>query len=70
MMDRTRESLPAVLPPLKLYLFQHLPQHTTTAVTPCTPDPAAFPRKGPVLLPECFRKRIGQKPAAYKKKGS
>ena len=46
-MNRTRETLPAALLPLKLYLFQPLPKRTNAAVTPFTPDPAISPARGP-----------------------
>ena len=48
----TRERLPAVLLPLKLYLLQPLSQSTTT------PDPGHLPPRGTSPTPECFRRSI------------
>lgn len=61
----TRESLPAVLLPLKFYFLQPLLQYTTTDVTTFTLDPAISPRKGSVLSPEYFRISMNQKPAVH-----
>ena len=64
-MNHTRERLPAVLLPLKLYLLQPLPQRTATAVTLFIPGPVTSPRKGAVLPPEHFQRSIDQTPAVH-----
>ena len=65
-----KASLPSCLAsPLKLYLLQPLPQHNITVITPFTIDPATFPRKGPVLLPEHVLLSIDQNPLSIQKAG-